>query len=137
MKNNILIIDQGTTSTKLSIYNENGDILISVTNPIKQFFPSPGWVEHDPIDIIHSITKGIRELINKSGINPRDIIAVGIDNQGETVVPFNRFTGEPLYNAIVWQDSRTANECELLRKNYDERILTKKTGLFFDLLDRI
>jgi len=132
MKNNILIIDQGTTATKVSIYNKNGDILASITNPIKQFFPSPGWVEHDPIDIFHSITKGIRELIDKSGINPRDIVAVGIDNQGETVVAFNRFTGEPLHNAIVWQDSRTANECELLRKNYDERILTEKTGLFFD-----
>ena len=132
MERYILVIDQGTTATKISIYNKNGDILASVTNPIKQFYPKHGWVEHDPIDIILSITDGIKKVLDRSSIDSHDIIAVGIDNQGETIVPFNKKTGEHLYNAIVWQDSRTDYDCKRLKKDYDERVLTEKTGLFFD-----
>lgn len=132
MKNYILVVDQGTTSTKTSIYSTSGDLIADTNVPIKQIYPEIGWVEHDPYNILKSVTEGIERVLTISGINPKSIAAVGIDNQGETVIPFDRISSEPLYNAIVWQDSRTSDFCNTLKERYGEEELNKKTGLFFD-----
>lgn len=132
MSNYILSIDQGTTATKVALYTIDGELKALSTHPIKQLYPKKGWVEHDPCDLLNSIIQGIEGIISKSGISKSDIVAVAIDNQGETVIPFNKSTGEPLYNAIVWQDNRTALECREIKNKITEETITEKTGLFLD-----
>jgi len=128
----ILTIDQGTTATKVAIFSADGELKALSKQHIKQFFPHNGWVEQDPYDILNSITRGINEVISNADVNKKDIVAIAIDNQGETIIPFNKDTGEPLYNAIVWQDRRTASFCNNLKKRMDEAVVTEKTGLFLD-----
>lgn len=130
MKKYILTIDQGTTATKVVLHSLDGNIETISTNPIKQFYLQDGWVEHYPYDILSSIKKGIRDVIVEADILSKQILAIGIDNQGETIIPFDRYSGEPLYNAIVWQDRRTSLFCKHLKKKIDEKIITEKTGLF-------
>jgi len=132
MKEYILSIDQGTTATKVVLYSVNGVIEAISTHSIKQIYPKDGWVEHDPYNILESIKKGIRDVIAEANVVSKQILAIGIDNQGETIIPFDRYTGEPLYNAIVWQDRRTISFCNQLKKRIDEKIITEKTGLFLD-----
>lgn len=128
----ILTIDQGTTATKAALFSLNGELKALSANRIKQYFPHEGWVEQEPYDILDSIKKGIADVISETGINNKNIISLAVDNQGETVIPFDRFTGEPLYRAIVWQDRRTASLCAKLKRIIDEKIITKKCGLFLD-----
>ncbi len=132
MSEYIISIDQGTTATKVVLHSLGGELKAISTHPIKQIYPQDGWVEHDPFDILESIKKGIKAVIEEAGITGKQVLAIGIDNQGETIIAFDKNTGEPLYNAIVWQDRRTSDYCNQLKKRIDESIITEKTGLFFD-----
>jgi glycerol kinase len=129
----VLAIDQGTTGTRAIIFNEDG---LPVANGIsyrehRQIYPRPGWVEHDPLEIWNNTKKVVHEAIKNSGINPKKIVSIGITNQRETVVVWDTRTGQPLYNAIVWQDRRTADISEKLKRNYGE-LIHRKTGLIPD-----
>lgn len=130
-KKYILAIDQGTTGSRAIIFDLKGNIIASEYNEFTQYFPKPGWVEHNPDEIWDSVNKSIQKVLTK--VNPYEIIAIGITNQRETTVIWDKNTGKPVYNAIVWQCRRTANRCEQIKKN---KILTKyireKTGLPVD-----
>jgi glycerol kinase len=132
MKEFILALDQGTTSSRAVIFDRNGLPVASAQKEFTQFYPKPGWVEHDP-DEIWSTQAGIAlEAITKAGLDSANIAAIGITNQRETTVVWNRKTGKPVYNAIVWQDRRTADFCDKLKsEGLDSKIL-KKTGLIID-----
>ena len=114
--NYIISLDQGTTSSRALLVDEKGQIKGSVQKEFKQIFPKSGWVEHDPKEILESQMSVLSELIKKEKVKASDIKAIGITNQRETTVVWNKKTGEPLYNAIVWQDKRTADICEHLKK---------------------
>ena len=128
----IIVIDQGTTATKVALFAIDGKLKALSTQRIKQSFPYKGWVEQDPYDILKSIKMGIIDVISKTGIDKKNIVSISIDNQGETVIPFDRYTGEPLYRAIIWQDRRTASLCSKLKSRVDENLINEKTGLFLD-----
>ena len=131
-KKYILSIDQGTTGSRVLIFNHEGEIITSAYQEIKQFFPNPGWVEHDPVEYLTSIKSCTKEAIEKSGINAKEIEAIGITNQRETTILWDMETGKPLYNAIVWQCRRTSDYCNDLKSKGYEKIIREKTGLFID-----
>src|SRR5664279_235202 len=132
MKEFILALDQGTTSSRAIIFDRNGLPVASAQKEFTQFYPKPGWVEHDP-DEIWSTQAGIAlEAITKAGHESSDIAAIGITNQRETTVIWNRLTGKPVYNAIVWQDRRTASYCDQLKAEGAANIIKEKTGLIID-----
>nr|MCU0398809.1 FGGY family carbohydrate kinase [Cyclobacteriaceae bacterium] len=106
--NYIIALDQGTTSSRAILVNEKGEIKGIAQKEFRQIFPKSGWVEHDPIEIWTRTVEVIKGALDKGGIDAKDLAAVGITNQRETTVVWNRFTGKPYYNAIVWQDTRTA-----------------------------
>ena len=108
MKKYILTLDEGTTSARAIIFDECGSVVSLAQNEFTQIYPQPSYVEHDPIEILSAQYSAITECIIKSGLNVSDIACVGITNQRETVVVWNKHTGEPVYNAIVWQCRRTA-----------------------------
>lgn len=126
----ILAIDQGTTSTRAIVFDEAGRPGASASRPLKQFFPEPGWVEHDPNEIWRAVCDVCRSCVREVG--PANIAAVGITNQRETTVVWDRATGEPLHNAIVWQDRRTAPLCEELEREGWGAHVTDVTGLLID-----
>ncbi len=132
MKKYILTLDEGTTSARAIIFDEGGNIVSLAQNEFTQIYPQAGFVEHDPIEILSAQYSAITECIIKSGINADQISAVGITNQRETVVVWNRHTGEPIHNAIVWQCRRTADICEQLKTNGYESYIAKTTGLKID-----
>ena len=125
----ILSIDQGTTSSRALIFADNGQILSQKNYEFTQFYPKNGWVEHDPIEIFQTTVKAIKFVITDSNIDPKDISVAGITNQRETVVVWDKISGKPIHNAIVWQDRRTEEICEKLRKDGFSESITKKTGL--------
>lgn len=131
MPNYVLSIDQGTTGSQVTILNEEGQALYNAKKEFKQLYPKPGWVEHDPEDIWKSVTDSISEALVKSQISVHDIAAIGITNQRETTVIWDRETGKPVYNAIVWQCRRTSDFCDKIRKKHLKTIKTK-TGLVID-----
>ncbi|MBM3709821.1 MAG: glycerol kinase GlpK [Actinobacteria bacterium] len=131
-KNYILAIDQGTTGSRVLIFNHNGEIISNAYREIRQIFPNPGWVEHDPDDYLSSIKMCAKEAIEKSGLNIKEIEAIGITNQRETTILWDRETGKPLYNAIVWQCRRTSDYCNKLKSEGHEKVIREKTGLFID-----
>ena len=132
MPNYILSIDQGTTSSRAILFNEKSEILSVAQQEFTQYFPEDGWVEHDPEEIWQSTIAVSRECISKLGINASDIAAIGITNQRETTIVWDKSTGKPIYNAIVWQDRRTADFCtELEARNLGD-VVTQKTGLLLD-----
>lgn len=131
MKKYIMAIDQGTTSSRVVIMNQVGSLVASGSAGFKQIFPQPGWVEHNPEEIWQSVKISARAALDQAKISPKDIVAIGITNQRETVVAFRKSTGEVLYNAIVWQCRRTTKLCEQLRKRYSLKI-KNKTGLVLD-----
>jgi glycerol kinase len=132
MSNFILALDQGTTSSRAIIYNKDAQPIASAQKEFEQLFPKPGWVEHNPIEIWESQLDVAKEAIKKAGIKPNQIAGIGITNQRETTVVWNRITGEPIYNAIVWQDRRTSEYCsELIGSGYTE-MFSNKTGLLID-----
>ena len=128
----ILAIDQGTTSTRAIVFSVNGEKLYSSQSEIKQYFPKNGWVEHDPEEIWKTTLQVVKNVIHKCKKKNIKILTVGIANQRETVVMWNKATGKPIYKAIVWQDRRTENLCQKLKKRKLENKVRKKTGLFID-----
>ena len=128
----ILALDQGTTSSRAILFNHAGEIVKVSQKPFEQIFPKPGWVEHDPNEIWSSQISVAAEVIAKQGITGDNIAAIGITNQRETVVVWDRETSEPIYNAIVWQDRRTAKYCDELKDNGHVDLIKKKTGLVID-----
>ena len=130
MKRYILAIDQGTTGSRAILFNATGKTVASAYREFKQFYPRPGWVEHDAREIWRSCETVIRETVRKSRISPEEILGVGITNQRETTVMWDRKTGRPVHHAIVWQCRRTAEICHFLKKH--EPVIHRKTGLLLD-----
>ena len=132
MKKLILSIDQGTTSSRSILFDLKGNKIFSSQYEFRQIFPNLGWVEHNPEDIWRVTLRTIKEAIKKSKRLKAKIISIGITNQRETTILWNKKTGKPIYNAIVWQDRRTNKICENLKKRKLESLFRKKTGLFID-----
>ena len=128
----VLSIDQGTTSSRGVIFDKNYEIVSIGQNEFTQFFPDSGWVEHDPEEIWMSTLESCRSALKELKIEPSQIRAVGITNQRETTVVWDKDTGKPIYNAIVWQDRRTSDQCQNLKDLGHESLVTKKTGLLLD-----
>ncbi len=129
-KKYILAIDQGTTGTTLSVVSDRGEIISQVDQDFKQIYPKPGWVEHNPKDIWSTVEKNTPKLLKKSKVKSSQIIAIGITNQRETIVLWDKKTSKPMHNALVWQDRRTADFCNSLKNH--EALIKKKTGLVID-----
>ncbi|MDX1766532.1 MAG: glycerol kinase GlpK [Arenibacter troitsensis] len=132
MEKYILALDQGTTSSRSVVFDKKGNIVSVAQKEFTQYFPKPGWVEHDPLEIWSSQVSTAAEATTKQGIYGADIAAIGITNQRETVVVWDRKTGKPIYNAIVWQDKRTSNYCDELKGQGKSKLIREKTGLVID-----
>ena len=128
----LLALDQGTTSSRAVLFDRAGHMRHIAQQEFRQLFPQPGWVEHDPYDIWHSQWTVTRQLMREQHLDPGDIAAIGITNQRETTLLWDRKTGEPVSNAIVWQDRRTAGACDLLREQGKADVIRQKTGLVID-----
>ena len=128
----ILAIDQGTTSSRAIVFDKNRRIAGSAQKEFTQIFPASGWVEHDPEEIWKSVVTTVKGAMKKAGVDASDIAAMGITNQRETVVVWDKATGKPIQNAIVWQDRRTSAMCAKLKKQGLEPLFTRKTGLLLD-----
>ena len=128
----LLAIDAGTTSTRSIIYDHQARVVASTQQEFKQHYPRPGWVEHDPEEIWAAISAVTAEAMQKSGANAADVTGIGITNQRETTLIWDRESGRCIYNAIVWQDRRTAEACDVLKADGVETMLTQKTGLRLD-----
>ena len=128
----VLSIDQGTTSSRGVIFDKNYEIISIGQKEFTQFFPDSGWVEHDPEEIWMSTLESCRSALKESKIEPSQIRAVGITNQRETTVVWDKDTGKPIYNAIVWQDRRTSDQCQNLKDLGHESLVNEKTGLLLD-----
>ena len=128
----ILALDQGTTSSRAVLFDRNGEIKASSQKEFTQFFPETGWVEHDPMEIWYSQVGVAAEAMSKIGINGTAVAGIGITNQRETTIVWDRKTGKPVYNAIVWQDRRTSKYCDELREKGYAEMVAKKTGLILD-----
>ena len=132
MSQYILSIDQGTTSSRAMLFDENGRSCFTAQQEFTQHFPKDGWVEHDPEEIWSTTLEVVREALQRASADQRAVAAIGITNQRETTVIWDRNSGETVYNAIVWQDRRTAEFCETLRDRDLEATVTSKTGLLLD-----
>jgi glycerol kinase len=132
MSRYIIAIDQGTTSTRTAIVNQAGGLVSQNSEEFPQIFPKPGWVEHDPEAIWQTTLNTLKRTMEQTRIEGGQIAAIGITNQRETVVVWERKTGKPIYNAIVWQCRRTQVQCERLQKNMQGKLVQKKTGLIID-----
>ena len=128
----VLALDQGTTSSRALLFDQEGTIRSVAQQEFDQIFPQPGWVEHNPEQIVSSQIAVALEALAKAGARPSDVAAIGIANQRETTIVWNRETGEPVYNAIVWQDRRTADFCERLRSEGHSPLIQQRTGLLID-----
>jgi len=128
----IIAIDQGTTSSRAILFNTKGKSLFKSQLEFKQYFPQNGWVEHNPEEIWKKTKKVLVNVINKSKKLKGDILTIGITNQRETTILWDSVSGKPVYNAIVWQDRRTADFCKKYRSNKREQLINKKTGLLID-----
>ncbi len=128
----ILALDQGTTSSRAIVFDHDGAIVAVAQKEFPQIFPKPGWVEHDPREIWTSQISVAVEALGRAQVRPRDIAAIGITNQRETAVVWDRETGEPICNAIVWQDRRTAEFCDRLKADGHEALVRERTGLVID-----
>jgi glycerol kinase len=129
----ILALDQGTTSSRTIVFDDQGSIVAVAQKEFSQIFPKPGWVEHDPDEIWNSQLYTVREALRKANIEPQQIAGIGITNQRETTVVWDKRTGVPIHNAIVWQDRRTADICNSLKKKKDfEKYVKDNTGLVVD-----
>ena len=143
----LIAIDQGTTSTRAVVFDGALVPIAMAQRELRQIFPEPGWVEHDPEEIWAGTIATVREAMAQAGIAARNVAAIGITNQRETVIIWDRATGKPIHNAIVWQDRRTADACDALRAAGHEPMITARTGLLVDpyfsatkigwLLDRV
>ena len=132
MNEYILAFDQGTTSSRAIVFDHSGLPVASAQKEFTQIYPQPGWVEHDPEEIWSSQAGVAGEVLARAGLKSSDIAAIGITNQRETTVVWDRATGKPVYNAIVWQDRRTAEFCDKLKSLGTDRTILGKTGLIVD-----
>jgi glycerol kinase len=128
----VLAIDQGTTSTRSIVFDGDFGVAAMAQETFPQHYPAPGWVEHDPDDLWRTVASTMRAAIAKAGLSAGDIAAIGITNQRETTIVWERETGRPVYNAIVWQDRRTAPRCEQLSQPNVEKLISERTGLLLD-----
>ena len=128
----ILSLDQGTTSSRAIVFDRKGSIIAVAQQEFRQIFPKPGWVEHDANEIWASQSQVMKGVLKKAGLDASDIAAIGITNQRETTVVWDRKTGKPIHNAIVWQDRRTSAACDKLKAKGMEKLIRKKTGLVID-----
>lgn len=128
----IIALDQGTTSSRAVLLNEKGTIQAIAQQEFTQIFPKPGWVEHDPKEILSTQLGMLQKVLSENKISPKSVAAIGITNQRETTVVWDKKTGEPIYNAIVWQDKRTAALCEKLKARGLEDYVRENTGLVID-----
>ncbi len=128
----VLALDQGTTSSRALLFDQKGTVAAVAQREFDQVFPQPGWVEHKPEQITSSQFAVAVEALDKLGARPSDVAAIGITNQRETTIVWNRETGQPVYNAIVWQDRRTSDLCERLRRDGREPLIQQRTGLLID-----
>ncbi len=128
----VLALDQGTTSSRAIVFDESGAQVALAQREFRQIFPRPGWVEHDPREIWESQLAVAREALERAGLAAGDLAALGITNQRETMVVWDRRTGEPVANAIVWQDRRTAPLCDRLKGEGHEPLVRERTGLVLD-----
>jgi glycerol kinase len=128
----ILALDQGTTSSRAILFNHDGGIVATAQKEFRQIFPKPGWVEHDAQEIWATQAGVASEVLHKARVKAADVAAIGITNQRETTVVWDRKTGKPICNAIVWQDRRTASICDKLRAQKLDKVIQRKTGLIVD-----
>ena len=128
----ILSIDQGTTNSRVVLFNHHSQIIAISQKEVNQIYPKTGWVEHNPIEILEAVMEAIRDLFIKTGISSKTIKAIGITNQRETTIVWNKSTGQPIYNAIVWQDTRTSDICEQMKVEGWEEYVKENTGLIID-----
>ena len=132
MKKFLVAIDQGTTSTRVILFDLDGNVKFTSQFEFNQYFPKNGWVEHNPNEIWLTTLKALKKVIKKASLLKGKILSIGITNQRETTIIWNKRTGKAIYNAIVWQDRRTQEYCEKLKKKNYEKVFRKKTGLFID-----
>ena len=125
----IAALDQGTTSSRAILFNRAGEIVARAQHPFRQIYPQPGWVEHDPMEIWSTTARALAEAVDSAHIDPKCIAALGITNQRETTILWDRTTGEPVCNAIVWQCRRTAAICDQLKADGWIEAVQEKTGL--------
>lgn len=131
-KKYIVALDQGTTSSRAIVFDHEGLIVATSQKEFPQIFPKPGWVEHNPMDIWNTQIEVLQSVLKDNDISAEAVAAIGITNQRETTVVWDKKTGEPVYNAIVWQDRRTANFCDKLRNSGNSNMVSQKTGLVLD-----
>jgi glycerol kinase len=132
MPTHLIAIDQGTTSTRAMVFDGDLQPLATAQQELRQIFPAPGWVEHDPEEIWTAVVATVRAAMAQGGIAAKDVAALGITNQRETTIVWERASGKPIHNAIVWQDRRTADACDALRATGCEAAVADKTGLVLD-----
>src|SRR5881397_4179367 len=128
----VLALDQGTTSSRAIVFDESGAARALAQKEFRQHFPQPGWVEHDALEILRTQLACARAALKKAKLEAKRIAAIGITNQRETTVLWDRRTGKPVHRAIVWQDRRTAPECERLKADGAESLIRDHTGLVID-----
>ena len=128
----LLVIDQGTTSTRSIVFDAAGQPLASAQREFPQHYPRPGWVEHDPEDLWNSTIETARQALAETDLGADGIAGLGITNQRETVIVWEHATGRPIHNAIVWQDRRTASHCETLEREGHGRLVAARTALRLD-----
>ena len=128
----VLALDQGTTSSRAIVFDKKGSIIAKAQKEFDQIYPAAGWVEHDPMEILFSQFQALTSVFSSSGVKPEDIAAIGITTQRETTIMWDRETGKPVYNAIVWQCRRTAELCEQIKADGMEEYIKDKTGLVID-----
>ena len=132
MSKYIMALDAGTTSNRCILFNEKGEMCSVAQKEFTQYFPQPGWVEHDPLEIWSTQLEVAQNAMINLGITAADIAAIGISNQRETTVVWDKFTGEPVYNAIVWQCRRSSEYCDSLKAKGLTEVFRQKTGLVID-----
>jgi glycerol kinase len=128
----ILALDQGTTSSRALLFDGDSAVVASAQHDIRQIFPQPGWVEHDPCELWHAQLTAARDVLRRSGVAAARVRAIGVANQRETTILWDRATGQPLMNAIVWQDRRTAEFCDMLCRDGYAELIRERTGLVAD-----
>jgi len=128
----ILALDPGTPSSRAILFDQDGGAVAMGQREFRQDFPQPGWVEHGPRDIFRPQRDVAREALRKANVSLKDVMAIGITNQRETTILWDRQTGEPIHNAIVWQDRRTSSQCSALRAAGAESTIQERTGLVVD-----
>src|SRR6187397_1475756 len=132
MYDRLIALDQGTTSTRAILFDAALNVLAVEQREFPQHFPRSGWVEHDPEDLFATSVTVIRSVLDKTGLRAADIAALGITNQRETTIVWDRTTGRPIHNAIVWQDRRTHDSCAALARAGHEKLVNERTGLLLD-----